>query len=617
MSHLLERVERLKEFSKEELEILSEEIRKKIIDVISKNGGHLSSNLGIVELTIAIHYVFNSPRDKLIFDTSHQTYPHKLLTGRYKVFDSLRTLGGISGFSAPDESLHDHFITGHAGCAFSTALGVSRARDFKNDKNYIIPILGDASFTCGLTFEALNNIPKNLKNFIAILNDNKMAISKNVGNIKHILSRFINSPTSNKLYQEFIKIVEKAPFGETLAAQGQRIKESLKNLVSPAAFFEHFGLSYIGPIDGHDIKKLIDTLEASKKIEGATIIHVLTKKGKGVDEAYKDPTKYHGVTSLESKKDPRPTFPKIFGKELTYLAKKDEKIVAITPAMLAGSSLLEFQEKFPDRIFDVGIAESHALCFSGGLAYDKNLTVFVFIYSTFLQRGFDNIFHDIALQNLPVTIAIDRAGLSGAYGSTHHGIYDIGFLNSLPNLIITQPRNGDLLKDLVKSSLIWKRPLAIRYPNLRTDETRDSRVLEVGKAEVLKEGRDLLIVALGHMSDIADEVYNNLKDMGILASLVDPIFIKPLDEELFLKLCSSHKYVITIEEHALMSGFGSIFNSFLLRNGLKNDILNFGISDRFKEHGKNSELLKSEGIDSKNITKKIIERFQLKREVFV
>lgn len=620
----------LKHLSLDDLKSLSDEIRDRIIKVLSVNGGHLSSNLGIVELTIALHKVFDSPYDKFIFDTSHQSYTHKLLTGRNISFDTLRQHKGLCGFSHPEESEHDHFFSGHAGATFSIALGLAKTRDLSNESYKVIPVLGDASFTCGLTLEAMNNIPQDLKSFIVILNDNDMAISKNVGNIKNILSRLINNPTSNKLYLDIQEKLSKIPnIGNFLANQGQRIKESIKNLVSSATFFEHFGLTYVGPIDGHDIKKLIETLTSLKSIQKSVIVHIVTTKGKGMLAAKENPTSYHGVKpfDIESGKfiqSNKTTFPQIFGRHLLELAKKDSSIVAISPAMLEGSSLTQFRETFPERCIDVGIAEGHCVTYGGGLAYKGKNKVVISIYSTFLQRALDNVFHDVCLQKFPVVFAIDRSGISGPDGSTHHGIYDIGFLNAMPNMIICQPRDGNVLKELLSSSFSYNRPVAIRYPNLPTEEFPSKKqpgdtnkmlnIRKLGKGEVLKKGSDILIIALGHHFKTAFEVSNILQNHSLDPTIVDPVFLKPLDTDLFYELFSSHKYIVTIEEHSVSCGLGSIINSFAIKHNFNNNqIINFGICDTFVQHGKNEELLKELGLDSESIAKSILKRFDLSK----
>lgn len=597
---------------------LSNEVRARIIEVLSVNGGHLSSNLGIVELTVALHKVFSSPYDKFIFDTSHQTYTHKLLTNRHKDFHTLRQIRGISGFSHPKESKHDQFFSGHAGAAFSQALGVAKCRDLDNEAYHVLPVIGDGSLTCGLTLEAFNNIPKNLSRFIVILNDNKMAISTSVGNIKSILSRLINSPTSNKIYTEIQDKLSKIPaLGNSLANQGQKVKESIKNLFSPASFFEQFGLSYVGPLDGHDIKKLIDVLTALKDVEHPVIVHVLTTKGKGLLAAKENPTSYHGVKPFNAENgqflvtNKNPTFPEIFGRHILKMAEKDPKITVLSPAMLAGSHLEAFKEKFPSRCFDSGIAEGHCVTFAGGLSFSKKNKIVVCIYSTFLQRAFDNIFHDVCLQNFPVVFAIDRAGISGPDGASHHGIYDIGFLNSLPNMVIAQSRNGQVLKELLESAFSYKRPIAIRYPNLSTEDLEPLRVRKLGEGEILLKGKDLLIIALGHHYKTAFEVRSILEKKNISPTIVDPIFLKPLDSDLFFDLLSTHSHVVTIEEHSVASGLGAIFNSFVVKHGFTNKVLNFGIGDNFVEHGKNQDLLKDLGLDANNIASQILMHFEL------
>ncbi|KPK32887.1 MAG: 1-deoxy-D-xylulose-5-phosphate synthase [Chlamydiae bacterium SM23_39] len=625
----------LKNLSLKDLEYLSSEIRNRIIRVLSNNGGHLSSNLGIVELTIALHKTFDSPNDKFIFDTSHQTYPHKIITGRNEIFDSLRKFKGISGFSNPLESPHDIILSGHSGAALSTSLGIAKARDFYLENFYVITIIGDGSLTCGLTLEGLNNNFEKLKNFIVILNDNKMAISKNVGNIKNILSRIINSPTANKIYLDFQNFLSKIPkCGSLFANQGKKIKESIKNIFSSAIFFEQFGFSYVGPIDGHNIKKLINTFSKLKNIEKPVIIHVITDKGKGL--SIDNPPIYHGVSPFNINNgkfyfsSSKNTFPQIFGNFLTYLAEKDPTIFALTPAMLKGSNLIEFKKRFPNRCFDVGIAEGHCITFSGGLSSikkskffkDKKIKVVTVIYSTFLQRAFDNVFHDICIQNNPLILAIDRAGLSGPDGTTHHGIYDIGFLSSMPNMTIVQPRNGDLLKELLLSSFSWNIPISIRYPNIKTEITKTKiEKRKYNKGEILCTGKDILIIAVGHLYKKAFQVNAILKNYNMKATIVDPIFIKPLDKNLFYNLLKKHKYVVTIEEHSITSGFASIFNSFFTKLSLdktfsfSNKILNLGIPNRFILHGQNEDLLKNIGLDAETIAKKIVKTFELTKDL--
>lgn len=615
----------IKQMSIAQLTQLSAEIRSRIIEVLSVNGGHLGSNLGAVELTIALHKVFNSPDDKFIWDVSHQTYVHKLLTGRNDRFHQIRQFKGLCGFSHPKESPHDHFYAGHAGTALSLALGVAKNRDLTKRQEYVIPIIGDATLTCGVSLEALNNISRDLKRFIVVLNDNAMSISENVGAITQILSRILSNPLTTKLHEEIDTIVSKIPnFGSSLTKQGHRLTSSLKNLVSPAVFFEHYGLTYIGPIDGHDIKKLIDVFEGLKGCTWPVVVHVLTQKGLGHEEAIKNPTPYHGARpfSRDTGKflpatSSKPTFPKIFGAHLLKMAENDPSLVAVTPAMSAGSCLDAFMKKFPDRCLDVGIAESHAITFCGGLAYGKKMKVVASIYGTFLQRALDNVFHDVCLQELPVVFAIDRGGISGPDGATHHGIYDISFLNAMPNMIITQPRNGHVLKELLESSFTWGRPAAIRYPNMTTEEPEEPiRERELGKGEILIEGEQLLLISLGHMNGTALKVREQLLDHGISATVMDPVFVKPLDADLICRLLLTHSQVVTIEEHSAISGLGAIVNNFLMSHGYNQvQVLNCGIPETFLDQGSHADLINEIGLTPEKITQRILNHFSINKKV--
>lgn len=605
----------IKNLTYPELEQLAKEIRHRIIDVLSVTGGHLASNLGIVELTLALHKVFNAPEDMFIWDVSHQTYVHKLLTGRNNRFEQIRQYKGLSGFTNPKESPHDHFFAGHAGTALSLALGSAKRRDLNNQEEYILPIIGDATLTCGLTLEALNNIDRSLKKFIVILNDNEMSISKNVGAITKILSRMLSNPTTHKILQELDALITKVPgCGTTLSKQGHKITESIKNLVSPAAFFEQFQLSYIGPIDGHDIKKIVDALEGVKDSQWPVLIHVLTKKGQGMEEAIKNPVSWHGAKpfcpntcKVRPNPSPKPTFPNIFGHHLLEMAQKDPSLVCITPAMSAGSCLDEMMRQFPERCIDVGIAEGHAVTFSGGIAADKSLKVFCSIYATFLQRAFDNVFHDICLQEIPVVFAIDRAGIAGGDGHTHNGIYDISFLNAMPNMIIAQPRDGQVLKELMESAHSWGHPAAIRYPNLPVVE-RDAplRHREAGRAEVLCQGEEILILCLGHMAYVGLEIYQSLHEKGHSPTVVDLVFVKPLDTELLCDLLVNHRHIVTLEEHSVTCGMGAIINNFLMTQGYSEiQTVNFGIPETYVDQGKHGELMNELGLSVEKMVARI------------
>jgi 1-deoxy-D-xylulose-5-phosphate synthase len=613
----------VKRLSPAEIQQLANEIRQRIIEVMSVNGGHLASNLGTIELTLALHKVFTSPQDKFIWDVSHQTYTHKILTGRNDQFDQIRKYKGLCGFSHPKESPHDHFYAGHAGTALSLALGVAKTRDLTKSNEYVIPIIGDATLTCGLPFEALNNIDRKLKRFIVILNDNNMSISNNVGAITQILSRIISNPTTHKIYQELDSLIAKIPaYGPTLSKQGHKVAESLKNLVSPAAFFEQYGLSYIGPVDGHNIQKLVEAFEGLKDSSWPVIIHVMTNKGHGMEEARKNPITYHGAKPFNictgkflPNPTTKPTFPKLFGSHLLQMAEADPCIVCVTPAMSCGSCLDDLMRKFPERCIDVGIAEGHAVTFCGGLAYGGKTKVIISIYATFLQRAMDNLFHDVCLQELPVVFAIDRGGLAGPDGSTHNGIYDISFLNAMPNMIITQPRNGKLLKDLMESVFSYGRPTAIRYPNMTTEDSQELITYrELGKGEVLAQGSGILMMALGHMCDVALKVREILAAKNIDSTVVDPIFVKPLDSELICKMLINHNKVVTIEEHSLVSGFGSILNNFLVTQGYINiPVVNFGVPETFVEQGSHKELSLELELTPEKIADKIIKQFSLNK----
>lgn len=619
--HTIQSPQDIKEFDKNELELLAKEVRHRLIDVLSHTGGHLASNLGIVELSIALHKVFDSPTDKFIWDVSHQSYIHKLLTGRNGRFETIRQFHGLSGFSSPNESEYDHFHAGHAGTALSLALGVAKNRDLTKRDEYILPIIGDATLTCGLTLEALNNISRDLKRFIVILNDNEMSISKNVGAVTRILSRMINSPTLSRMHQEVDSFVNKLPgYGSVLSKQGHKITESVKNLVSPAAFFEQYGLTYIGPIDGHNIQEVIEALEGVKNSQWPIILHVLTKKGQGMVEAQENPVTWHGAKPFCTNTckflptaSTNPTFPKVFGKYLLKMAENDPSIVCVTPAMSAGSAIDTFVEKFPDRCLDVGIAESHAVTYAGGIAYGKKMKVFSSIYSTFLQRAFDNLFHDVCLQEIPVVFAIDRAGIAGGDGQTHNGVYDISFLNAMPNMIISQPRNGQLLTELMESAHEWQRPAAIRYPNLPTESpSKPLRKRKPGQGEILQKGSDLLIITLGHLYQTAFSLSEKLVEQGITPTIFDPIFIKPLDTETLATLLQTHDKIVTIEEHSVVSGMGAIINNFLMTQGYSNvQVLNFGIPETFVAQGKYELLMEELGLSPEKILSRMNKEFAL------
>lgn len=590
----------LKKLSIDELKELSIEVRQRIIQVLSVNGGHLASNLGTVELTLALHYVFNAPHDKFLFDVSHQTYTHKIVTGRNAHFEGIRKYKGLCGFSHPKESKFDHFYAGHAGTALSLALGMAKSRDLSKSDEHVIPIIGDATLTCGMVLEALNNLPKDLKKFIVVLNDNAMSISNNVGAISNILGRIMGNPILNKFCNE-------------------QDVDKMSKMNCPSAFFEQYGLTYVGPIDGHDLKKLVTKLEALKKIEGPCLLHVSTIKGKGMPEAMKNPITHHGAKPFNpdsGKFLPNPvnlpTYPKVFGQKILEMAKKDPNIIAVTPAMSYGSCLDSFKEAYPERCVDVGIAEAHSVTYCGGIAKEGKHKVVSSIYATFLHRALDNLFHDVCLQEIPVVFAIDRAGLSGADGPTHHGIYDISFLRSMPNMIITQPRDGQVLNELMDVAFDWSAPTAIRYPNKITQSGESKIHRALGKGEILREGEGLLIIPLGHMAEEAIEIHEELLKKGISSTVFDPIFIKPLDTNALDTLLKSHDHILTLEEHSLECGLGAAINQYIVQTGKKvKKVLNKGIPNQFIQQGSREDLLREIRLRPDQIIEELLELFEL------
>ncbi|EPP35940.1 1-deoxy-D-xylulose-5-phosphate synthase [Chlamydia avium] len=618
--------EDLKKLTYSELPLLAEQMRHKIITVLKQTGGHLASNLGIIELTIALHYVFSSPKDKFIFDVGHQTYPHKLITGRNNIqFDRIRHDDGLSGFTSPLESPHDLFFSGHAGNALSLALGMAKATP-KESQTHILPILGDAAFSCGLTLEALNNIHADLSKFIVILNDNNMSISQNVGAMSQSFSRWIHHPKMSLFSKNMDKWLIRIPrYGSGISRQWHRLSLCLKSLFCPIPIFEQFSLAYVGPIDGHNIKKLISVLRKVQNLPFPVLLHICTTKGKGLEIAQENPSKYHGVsanfTTTEENTHlpvvrPPSTYPDIFGETICQLGEIVPNLHVVTPAMSLGSRLEEFKEKFPERFIDVGIAEGHAVTLSAGIAKTQT-PVICSIYSTFLQRAIDNVFHDVCMQNLPVILAIDRAGLAYADGCSHHGIYDLGILRMMPNIVICQPRSAAVLKQLLFSAIHWNVPTAIRYPNipaLQSDPlSMDLKARRTpGVGEILIQGEDILIISLGHMCSVALSIQSDLLTHGISATVVDPVFIKPFDNNLFSVLLMHHTRVVIIEEHTIRGGLASEFNDFLSTYGFKVDVLHFSIPDMFIAHGDKESLQKKVGLHMETMTKRILTHFNFR-----
>ena len=611
MTNLLEQINSPKDLKKltlEEKETLSQEIRDLIIDVTSKNGGHVASNLGVVELTIALHSIFDTPKDKIVWDVGHQCYVHKILTGRREEFQNIRKLGGISGFPKICESEYDNFNTGHSSTSISIATGIARARDILNENYEVIAVIGDGSLTGGMALEALNDAGSSKTNVKVILNDNEMSISKNVGGIPLYLSKMRTKTGYTRSNRKIKAIVNKIPYiGKPIISFAHYTKQIIKRAVFRNMYFEDIGFTYLGPVDGHDIKKLEDILERSKKINGPVLIHVVTKKGKGYKLAEENPDKFHGISAYdketgEVKKSKN--YSKVFGEKLVKMASEDKRIVAVTAAMRDGTGLKEFAEKFPDRFFDVGIAEQHALGLIAGMAR-AGLKPVLPIYSSFLQRGYDQIIHDIALSGIPVTVCIDRAGIVGNDGETHQGIFDLSFLSSIPNIVIMAPKNFEELDKMLEFGVNLDKPVFIRYPrggeNFSFESTED---IELGKAEIVQEGTDLSIIAIGNMVGRAEEVASLLPEKSV--EIINARFLKPLDEESILNSIRKTGNCITIEDNLLKGGLGSAVVEAVNKSDIQDvKIKSFGYDDTFVEHGTVKELEDKYGLSAEKISGKL------------
>ncbi|HET6464238.1 MAG TPA: 1-deoxy-D-xylulose-5-phosphate synthase [Nitrospiria bacterium] len=585
----------LKKVPRTDLPLLAQEIREEIIRVTSVNGGHLATNLGIVELTLALHAVFDAPRDKIVWDTGNQVYAHKLITGRREQFHTIRQFGGLSGFTRREESPYDTFNAGHAGTSISAALGMVEARDHLGQDHKVIAVIGDGAMTAGMVYEGLNQAGASKKDFIVILNDNEMSISKNVGAISAYLSRIITGQLYTKVKEEAKHLLKTIPrIGQPMIKAAHKVEESAKGFIGPGLLFEELGFLYIGPIDGNRFEHLFPTLENISRLKGPILVHVITKKGKGYEPAEQNPVTLHAASPFQvetgrARKTPRfPTYTGVFASTLTRLAKRDRQIMAITAAMPEGTGLSQFAKEFPDRCYDVGIAEPHAVTFAAGLAA-AGLRPVVAIYSTFMQRAYDQIVHDVCIQNLPVVLCLDRAGLVGEDGHTHHGIFDIGFLRILPNLVIMAPKDENELQHMVYTASKHNGPVAIRYPRGEgLGVGMDARLLRlsIGKAELLKDGGDVAILALGHGVHPSLQVARELEKEGIAAAVVNARFVKPLDRELILQLARRTRRLITVEEHVLQGGFGSAVLEILEEEGLSNvEVKRIGLPDQFIEHG--------------------------------
>lgn len=617
---MLERIQKandIKELEWEELNALAEEIRRFLIEKISRTGGHLASNLGVVELTMAMHLAFSLPEDKIIWDVGHQAYTHKILTGRQAGFDELRKYGGMSGFPKRKESDCDAFDTGHSSTSISAGLGYVEAREILKKDYHVISVIGDGSLTGGMAYEALNNASHLKSNFIIVLNDNNMSISENVGGMSKYLDGIRTADAYNNLKKNVNNTLNKVPVvGKRMVDHIKKTKNSIKQFLVPGMLFEDMGITYLGPVDGHDLKELYRTFKEAKKVDHAVLVHVLTKKGKGYEPAEKMPAKFHGTgpfdieTGQSLEKKERDTYTDVFAKVMYRMGEKEPKLVAITAAMKDGTGLAPFQKKYPDRFFDVGIAEEHGVTFAAGLAAAGLKPVFA-VYSSFLQRGYDQLIHDVCLQKLPVVFAIDRAGLVGSDGETHQGVFDLAYLNNIPNMTVISPKNKWEFADMIRYAIDFEAPIALRYPRGEVYEgLKEFRApIVYGKSEVIYDEEDIAIFSVGHMMEIADEVRRQLKAIGYNCSLINSRFVKPIDEDVLRQMAKDHKLFVTIEEGVLIGGYGDRVEDCVSNNRLNVKVLKNGIQDDYVEHGNVNLLRKEVLLDADSIVKKIITEF--------
>lgn len=616
----------VKQLDAAQLPQLAREIRERIIATTSKNGGHIGPNLGVVELTIGLHRVFNTPEDKFVFDVSHQGYVHKLLTGRNgEAFDKIRSSGGISGFLSRQESAHDAFGAGHAGTALSAALGMAKARDLNGTDEHVLALCGDAAFTCGITMEALNNVASTTKRLIIVLNDNKWSIAKNVGALPRYFNELITNPVYNRLNDDIEQFLQKVPGGESLINFGSKWKKETKDFFVSSSLFEKFDVRYIGPIDGHDLKQVEHYLEFAKGAEQPVLLHILTTKGKGYDVAINNPERFHGASPFDAETGkaaaaPTNTPPKyqdVMGETLVKLARKDKKVLGITAAMPSGTGLNILEKELPGQFFDVGIAEEHAALFAAGLAASGHHPVCA-IYSTFLQRAYDQIIHDIALQNLPVLFCMDRAGLSPNDGATHHGLFDIAYLRCVPGVLIMAPANEDELADMMATGLRWQGPAFIRYPRgnaAGVPMKHFPEAIEIGKSRRLQSGKDVDIWAYGTMLADAEKVAARLSEHGISAGVVNARFAKPIDLDALETSASSHRLIVTMEDHVVTGGFGTGIAEALLDAGIACPIIRVGWPDQFVEHASSvNSLREAFGLSNEAITERIIRKLDTSKK---
>lgn len=605
--------EELKQLSSHELAILAEEIRTFLIEKISRTGGHLASNLGVVELTIALFKTFDLPKDKIIWDVGHQSYTHKILSGRMAEFDELRQYGGISGFPKRKESPYDSFDTGHSSTSISAGLGIAQGRDLSGEDYRVVSVIGDGALTGGMAYEALNNAARMKKNFIIILNDNEMSISENVGGMSRYLSGLRTGTGYNDLKKNIVEALEQIPVvGNAVIDKLKRTKDSIKQFFIPGMLFENMGITYLGPVDGHNIPALCKVLKEAKKLDHAVLVHVITKKGKGYRPAEKNPSVFHGVgpfdiaTGKESGKKKEPSYTEVFSRKLCQLGETHPELVAVTAAMPDGTGLTAFGKKFPDRFFDVGIAEAHAVTSAAGMAA-AGLRPVVAVYSSFLQRGYDQILHDVCIQNLPVLFAVDRAGLVGSDGETHQGIFDYSYLTSIPNMTVMAPKNLWELRAMMEFAMDYNAPLAIRYP--RGTAYRGLREFKqpiaYGKGEMLCEERDIALLAVGSMVSTAEHIREKLKDEGYACSLANGRFVKPFDKELTDRLAKKHSLLVTLEENVLQGGYGLAVTAYIHSHYPEVKVVNIALPDAYVEHGNVSLLREGLGIDSDSVIRRL------------
>ncbi|MDP8253105.1 MAG: 1-deoxy-D-xylulose-5-phosphate synthase [Candidatus Kaelpia aquatica] len=604
--------EDLKNLTQEELGSIAREIRDLIISVVSKNGGHLSSNLGAVELTLALHYVFDSPKDKIVWDVGHQCYTHKIITGRKDRFSSLRQFEGISGFPSPVESKHDHFVSGHGSTAISVALGFACSRDIAGEKGEVIAIVGDASLVGGMAFEALNYLGHIQKDLLIVLNDNEWAISRTIGALSKHLNRIITDPLYNKVSNEIEKLLLKLPKGDLALRAAKKLEESLKNLLVPGIIFEEMGIKYIGPIDGHDFNELISTFKNIKSFNKPVLVHVLTKKGRGYSYSEKEPELFHSASKFDLpsgdflKKD-KPSYTGILSKALVDMAIVDPKVVAVTAAMPYGTGLSEFKSRFPERFFDVGMAEQNAVTFAAALA-KSGFKPFVAIYSTFIQRAYDQIMHDVALQNLPVKFCLDRAGLAGEDGPTHHGVFDIAFMKHLPNMVLMAPKDGWEFTMMLEWMKDLECPSVIRYPKAAVPDLSSLgyRDIQLAKSELLIEGQDIALFGYGSTVATAYNVSKRLQEEGLNPYLVNLRFAKPLDYEMIIDIAKRVDYIFVLEEGSSLGGVAESIAAITTASNIDVIVKSVGIADNFVTYGARDILLNIIGLDEKSILSKIV-----------